>query len=324
MVLTALARFREAVHIEAGFNKTNVWFGWTMALGSTLAFSIAPPVAKAAISAGFDSTTLLTARLIISTLLIGGSVILTTPGRLAVDRRGIFICGLAGLSNGIGMLTFFWALDRLPASITSMLFSVSPLAVLAMLALRGERFTYRHYVRLALGLGGVYLLIGPGDASTGSIDWLGVLLVLITIASFAIHLSLIQWFLQGYDAQTVTLYVVATMTVVAIIFWLGQGAEWHNPGWSGWLAVLVLALVSTYLARLGLFAAVRSLGSGQMALMLPLETLLSVLWSMLFLHERLSLWQWLGGLLILLSAALAIKRLRLARRRPRWRVWWRP
>lgn len=324
MGLTALARFREAINTEIDFHKTGVWFGWAMALGSTLAFSIAPPVAKAAITAGMDSTTLLAVRLVISTLLLGGSIMLTTPGRLTVDRRGILICGAAGLANGIGMLTFFWALDRLPASIISMLFSISPLAVLALLSLRGERFTHRHYVRLAVGLGGVYLLIGPGGDPAGGVDWVGVMLVMITIVTFAIHLSLIQWFLQGYQAQTVTLYVVATMTVVAVIFWLGQGAEWHNPGWSGWLAILVLAIVSTYLARLWLFAAVRSLGSGQMALLLPLETLLSVFWAMLFLHERLTLWQWIGGLFILLSATLAIKRLRLAHWRPRWRVWSRP
>ena len=33
--------------------------------------------------------------------------------------------------------------------------------VLGLLVLRGERFTYRQYVRLGLALAGVYLLIGP-------------------------------------------------------------------------------------------------------------------------------------------------------------------
>jgi len=321
MAPTALARFREVIRSPTTQFKDSLWFGWSMALGSTLAFSIAPAVTKGAITGGMNPTTLLAVRLVISTLLLGGSIMLVTPGKLAVDRRGLLICGIAGLSNGVGMLAFFWALTRLEASITSMLFSLSPLAVLVLLALRGERFSYRHVVRLGLGLGGVYLLIGPGSSSAGGPDWVGIGLVLITIITFAIHLALIQWFLQGYQAQTVTFYVVGTMTVVAVGFWLTQGAEWHNPGLSGWLAIGILAVVSTYLARLWLFAAVRSLGSGQMALLLPLETFLAVLWSMLFLDERLAIWQWLGGLLILLSAVLAIHRLRLSRWRPRWRVW---
>jgi drug/metabolite transporter (DMT)-like permease len=70
-----------------------------------------------------------------------------------------------------------------------------------------------------------------------------------------------------------------------------------------------------------MFAAIRSLGSGQLALLAPTETLLTVIWSMIFLQERLTAWQWLGGLLILTSALLAIARLNRARWRPRWRLW---
>lgn len=300
------------------------WFGWTMALGSTLAFSIAPTVARGAITGGLNPTTLLAARLFISTLLLGGSIVLLASGRLLIDGRGLSICAAAGLANGIGMLTFFWALSRIDASIASMIFSISPLATLGLLALRGEKFTRRHLLRLVLGLGGVYLLIGLSGASGSGVDWLGVIWIFVTVIAFAIHLVLIQWFLQGYEARTVTFYVVATMLLVTLGWWLIQGGEWHDPGLSGWLAIGTLAVVSTYLARLALFVGVRHLGSGQVALLLPLETLLSVTWSVLFLYERLTLWQWLGGVLILASALLAVKRLNRARWPPRWRVWSRP
>jgi drug/metabolite transporter (DMT)-like permease len=42
-----------------------------------------------------------------------------------------------------------------------------------------------------------------------------------------------------------------------------------------------------------------------MALFSPLETLLTITWAMLFLQERLTLIQWLGGGLIILSMLLA-------------------
>jgi drug/metabolite transporter (DMT)-like permease len=316
----ALAQFLNTVTTKTGWFKAGLWFGWTMAVLSSLSFSIAPVISRGAITAGMNPGTLLAIRLALSTVLLGGSILLVAPGHLMIDRRGLLICAAAGLSNGIGMCTFFWALNWLDASIASMIFSISPLAVLALLALRGEKFTYRHTVRLALGLGGVYLLIGPGSVA-GNINRWGVILILTTIVMFALHLVLIQWFLQGYEAQTVTFYVVAVMTIVDIGLWLLQGAEWHNPGWTGWLAAITLAVISTYLARLTLFIGVRYLGSGQIALLLPLETLFTVLWSLLFLRERLSLWQWVGGVLILTSAALAVNRLRWARWRPRWRVW---
>jgi drug/metabolite transporter (DMT)-like permease len=323
MELTGLAQspdqLRHGVPEGATIPK-RVRFGWVMALLSTLGFSLAPPIAKAAITGGMDPTTLLTMRLILSTFLLGGAL-LSNGAPLAIDRRGLWVAGGAGLANGVGMITFFWALTRIQASVGSMIFSLSPLVVLLMLAWRGERLTRRHALRLALGLAGVYLLIGPGSLSAGGTDWIGVGLVLVTIVTFALHLALIQWSLQGYDAHTVTFYVVAGMTLVSFAFWLFQGAEWHDPGWQGWLAIVALAVASTWLARLALFAAVRSLGSGQIALLTPLETFLTVLWSVLFLGEWLTTWQWLGGALILLSALLAVRRLGRTQRPFRWRAW---
>jgi drug/metabolite transporter (DMT)-like permease len=79
-----------------------------------------------------------------------------------------------------------------------------------------------------------------------------------------------------------------------------------------------LAVVSTFIARLLLFSGIRRLGSGQFALLAPLETLLTVIWSYLFLQERLTAIQWAGGLLILFSMVLAVQRLRLT---GRWRPW---
>jgi drug/metabolite transporter (DMT)-like permease len=134
-------------------------------------------------------------------------------------------------------------------------------------------------------------------------------------------LVLIQWFLNGYDARTITFYVVTMMTVVNLGLWLVEGGEWHGLGWSGWFIIFVLAVVSTYLARLAMFEGVRHLGGGQIALLLPLETLLAVVWSVLFLGERLAFWEWVGGGLILLSALLALRRLNWTRWRPRWRAW---
>jgi drug/metabolite transporter (DMT)-like permease len=82
---------------------------------------------------------------------------------------------------------------------------------------------------------------------------------------------------------------------------------WSDPGLSGWIAILVMAVVSTYFARIAQFTAVRHVGGGQVALLWPLQTLLIILLSVIFLQEQMSLIQWMGGGLILSSALLAIQ-----------------
>jgi probable blue pigment (indigoidine) exporter len=288
------------------------WAGWPMAIFSTLCFSLAPPLSKAAIDLGMDSLALLVVRMVLTAIMLGAVIVLTSPRRLRIDRPGLLFCLGAGLANGVGMVMFFRSLDRLDASIASMIFSLSPLVLLLLLALRGEKFTYRNVVRLALGLGGVYLLIGPG----GEVDSLGVLLALGTVVTVPIQILFMQWYLQDYDGYAVTFYMVVGMLVVALGWWALQGLPWQPVSLTAWWLLLALVVVSTVIARLTMFVALRGIGGGQLGLLAPLETTLTVLWSVFFLQERLSLLQWAGSGLVILSALLAMQRLKRVRWKP--------
>ena len=203
--------------------------GWTMAILATVAYSIVPPVARAAIVSGMSATTLLAARYLIAILLLVSTLRLRNTNTMRVDRRGLLIAAAVGTLHGISTLTLFLSLSRITSSIASMLVSIYPLVVLGLLALRGEKFTYRHLMRMALGLGGVFLLIGPA----GQVDGLGVLLILVSAVTYAINLVLIQWFLGDYGVREVGTYIAVGMTVIVVGTWLAQGAEWHDPGWQG-------------------------------------------------------------------------------------------
>jgi drug/metabolite transporter (DMT)-like permease len=283
--------------------------GWLAAAVSTVAFSIAAPIATGLIAAGLNPTLMLLVRLWLALGLLVASLAVFAPARLRLDRRGALIAGFAGLATGVSVLLFFWALTRLDTAIASMLFGLQPLTVLALLALRGERFTYRQYFRLALGLLGVYFLVGADGRS----DWLGVVMVLVAVVTSSFQTVFIQWYLHAQDGRTVTAYMVGGMAVTTTVFWLAGGGAWSPLPPGAWLGIVVMAVVPTYLARLTLFSAVRHLGSGQIALLTPLETLLTVIWSVLFLGERLSPYQLLGGALIVTSAVLAVRRLERAR-----------
>lgn len=283
----------------------SVALGWALALASTVAFSFAPPVARAAIVGGMDSNQLLMLRMVIATSLFGLTILFTARESLAMPRRALGAAVLAGVVNSAGMILFFLSLNYLEASLGSMIIALSPPIVLSLLALRGERLTRRHLVRLGLALAGVYLLISP----SGDVHWGGALMALVATFLFALQMAMVQWTLVGYPVRGVVFYVTGSMTVFIVLWWLAQGAVWVEPGWAGWFDIVVLAVLSTYVARLGYYSAIAHIGSGQLALLGPLETMLSVIWSVLFLHERLAPWQLAGGVLILISAALAVERL---------------
>ncbi len=293
------------------------WTGWFLAIASTVVFSLVTPLGKAALEAGFHPTAILSLRFGLAALLLALAMAYTAPQTLRIDGRGFWVAGLAGIINGLGAVGFFWSLRRLDSSVATMLFALSPLFVLATLAFLGEKFSYRQWVRLGLGLLGVYLLIGPG----GQVDLGGVLLVLGGIVGFTLEITLVQRFLPTHDTRTVTLYVLAGMWLSITGLWLTQGLPWTRPSWLGWAMLLIISVVSTYFGWWAMFRAIQTIGSGQYALLLPVETLLAILWSFWFLGERLLPLQFAGGGFILLSAMLAVQRLGRIPRRRRWRVW---
>ena len=278
--------------------------GWVMALFATFAFSFAPPLARFAILSGMNSTTVLMLRAVIASVLFGAALAFTDGPRLRISRRGLGSAFVIGALNAVGMVLFFLSLSYLEASLAAMILALSPPMVLSLLALRGERLTQRHLVRLGLAMIGVYLLIGP----SGDVNWTGALLALLATILFSVQLAATQWLLVGYPVRSIVFYVTIIMAAFVVGWWVILGAPWTDLGPGQWAIVLVLAILSTVVARLAYYGAVGRIGSGQLALFGPLETLLSVIWSILFLNEQLSPVQFLGGALILFSAMLAVER----------------
>ncbi len=221
------------------------WLGWLLALLMVLAGSLGPPITRAAIDWGLNPATLAMARHLFGVMLLGAALGVAAPAHFRIDRHGLLFASLAGLLLGIGVMAFHWALTRVSASVASMLLSINPLFVLLLLALRGEKFTYRNTVRLALGMSGIYLLIGPG----GQVDVWGVLLVLFAVLANAGQLVIIQWFLRDYNTWQVTVYHFTGATLAVSALWLLQGVQWHVPGPVSMLFIGADGVVRFYRAR---------------------------------------------------------------------------
>jgi drug/metabolite transporter (DMT)-like permease len=262
--------------------------------------SIAPAVVKVGVNADVDPIPLLTYRFLLSLLIFWILFPLFFPQSLKISWRGLRSCAWVALANTISLYAFYLAVARIDASLVLMIFSFYPLAALVFLSSRGERIKAVDAIVLLSGLLGVYLLL---DAS-GPIDLLGILMAMIIPVFYALHLVLIQWRLSDTPAQTVALYTVTLMGVFITFFALFLGQISVQLNLTGWTVIVLTASVSTVLARLATFAGIHLVGSGLVALLGPLEILLGIMWAFLLLGERLSLVQWLGGAMILLSATL--------------------
>ena len=282
------------------------WQGWLMALTTTLLFSAIPPMTKVLLQEGLEPNTFLVIRYVFSSIFLLATTLVLKSNNFRVDARGLFFCFLCGFLYAGTAWSFTLSLTYLSSSIASMIMAIAPLVTFLLLMLRGEKPTLRMLVRFALSFAGVYLILGPG----GHVHPLGMVLVFISCLFYALYMVCLQWFLKAYLAQTSVLYIILSLTFFVCINWLIQGPTVQPLSVRGWIFMIFIVIGGTYLAQVFLFKAVSVLGSGQMILLNSLETMLTLIWSALFLSDRLSLLQWVGGGFILLGMVLAIERSR--------------
>jgi drug/metabolite transporter (DMT)-like permease len=162
-------------------------------------------------------------------------------------------------------------------------------------------------MRLILGLSGVFLLVNPSGGA--QVDSKGVGLILVGSFCFSMQMILIQHYLQPYNIWRVTAYQVMIPALITTTFWGIQGIQaghfdFYVPGLLGWSTIIILGVFSTFIGRWLTYTAISIIGSGEMALISPIETTLAIIWSFLFLGEWLSVFQWVGVFLVIIGVVL--------------------
>ena len=124
----------EVIGAQVAAPAARPWAGWTLVLLASVVLSTSPVVARGVMRSGMDPALLLMLRFWLATALLGALLALRAPALLRIDRYGLKKCMKAGLLAGLDTLAFFYALQRLDASLAVMLSSFYPLLVLLWLA----------------------------------------------------------------------------------------------------------------------------------------------------------------------------------------------
>lgn len=216
---------------------------------------------------------------------------------------GVLVPGLAFLFGDLG-------LARTSASSGSLLLSAEPLlsVLLALLVLR-ERLSGRAGAALVVGLaGGALVAIGPGGGSTAD-SLLGNVLVLLAVVASAAYLISTRRVNDGDGLnESAWQSVGGALSVLPFVVasWSTGGTRLDTVGVGGWLAcgaVVICGAAGGVLFNRGI-ALVPAVRAGQLGNLTPV---VGTLTAVLFLGDRPSLLQLIGGAGILAGLALLLQ-----------------
>ncbi len=260
----------------------------------------APVLGKVAYAHGVTPFTLTALRTLVAVLLLWGGYALFWRSSLRITWRELVGCISVGVVNGLGSLLYYSGLSRLDASLASFLNTLYLLWVVLFITASGQPVHWLTLVRMGLAMAGVYLLPGAGG---GEADWLGVMLMVASAATYGWHLVLGQWVLADTPSRTATPYILTAMACTVGIARAMEGRGVGSISLAGWEAIAALG-VTTALSRVLMFAGLQRLGGIEAALVSLLELVVSLALAFFFLHERMTALQWVGGGILVVGIVL--------------------
>ncbi|GAP17826.1 DMT family transporter [Levilinea saccharolytica] len=270
--------------------------GIQAALASAIFSGCAPIFGKQAILYGFSPLAVTAIRTTLAAVALLILMAVFKRSYLYMYPVGLIGCALAGFVNGIGSILYYSAISRLDASLGHLLYSFYPLFMAFWMLVDLQPISRITALRLVVALPGVYLLIS--NSSTG-VDLIGAGMMIGSAVLYALHIRITQRILFEAPAQSVTLYTLMAMGLTVLIAYLLFDRNLPAAG-TPWWPLIGMAFV-TFFSRFTLFLGVKHLGGIQTALLGLGELLVTVVLAMVWLGERLTPLQWLGGFILVVS-----------------------
>lgn len=216
---------------------------------------------------------------------------------------------LVGMSNCAAPYVLFAVAERhIPAGMSSIFTAATPVysAVIAWVWLR-EQPTLARIIGLALGLGGVILLVHSrqtGDGASGAGFWSAMACIAATV-SYAVSGNLTRRFLAHVPPLSIA---TGCQLAAAVVLMPAAAFTWPEqmPSSAAWASLAALAIFSTALAYILFFQLIRELGPAGASAPLFLIPPFGLLWGWLLLDEPISAGMVGSVAVILLGTALAV------------------
>ena len=226
-----------------------------------------------------------------------------------VERRDLWV------SLGGGLLGFVisqsltaWALDYTTPVYFSLIAALTPVAVMLMAALFiSERITLVKLLGVVLGIGGALLMLAKGwQSGAGKNDFLGIILAVLSVLTWAVYLIVTRSVSQKYTAVTQMKWVFlisAIVTVpIALREWDMQPRCSAAANWAGIGEMAFLVLGATVLGYFLIPVAMKSLAATTVSIYTNLQPVVASLVAIAIGQDVLTWDKPVAAVLVLLSA----------------------
>ena len=257
--------------------------------------TIAPFVRNIPVSSG----ELALYRAVLAAVMIGLFLLVTKQKiSFANMKKEVPLLLASGIALGVNWILLFQAYRHTSVSVATLSYYFAPVIVTVTCPiLFREKMTGKQILCFVMSTTGLVMITGLG--ASGGRDLIGILFGL-GAAVFYAGVVLLNKFIQNVDGIHRTfLQFLAAAVVLTPYVMLTDGVTLGSLDMAGWGNLLIVGIVHTGVTYCLYFSSLKDLPGQKAAILSYIDPLVAVLVSVLFLGEGLTLWQAIGGGLIL-------------------------
>jgi drug/metabolite transporter (DMT)-like permease len=222
----------------------------------------------------------------------------------ARDLWAFFYLGFFGVV--INQMCFALGLNHTAVSHGAVIVGMAPVYTLALAVIfRIEKATWRKFTGIAMAFAGIAVLAAENGMTKRSPSLEGDAVMMTGAIGFAVYSVLGKRVAARYDALTMTAFnhFTGAIVVLPIVLYQVHGltidAQWRRIPWQSWTAVIYMAVFSSAVAYVLYFWLLKYLQASQLAAFTYLLPVIATVLGIVWLGERGSIMQIVGGALAL-------------------------
>lgn len=269
---------------------------WMMIAAMAIFGTLAPFVRSISVSSG----ELALYRAILAATLIG-AFLLVTKQKIPFDniKKSIPLLLFSGIAMGFNWILLFEAYKYTTVSAATLSYYFAPVIVtIVSPILFREKLTGKQLICFIMSTIGIVMITGIGNL-IGSRDLIGILCGLGAAVLYA-SVVLINKFIKDVNGihRTFLQFLAAILILTPYVI-LSGGFTLSALNCSGWINLMIVGFVHTGITYCMYFSSLKDISGQKAAILSYIDPLVAVLISVTVLQEVMTVWQAVGGCLIL-------------------------
>ena len=214
-------------------------------------------------------------------------------------KKEVTLLLVSGVAMGINWILLFEAYKYTTVSVATLSYYFAPVIVTVVCPiLFKERLTGKQIVCFVMSTLGLVLVTGIGDIGGGS-NFVGILFGLGAAVFYATVILLNKFIKNVEGIHRTFLQFLSAIIILTPYVIMTSGVTLRNLDGIGWINLLIVGLIHTGVTYCMYFSSLKELPGQKAAILSYIDPLVAVLISVTILGESMTLWQVIGGILIL-------------------------